>query len=66
MVERIKNFFVIAFSVLAIVSMLFGLYYLEDKGWDVSKYYFITGAVMSLISIGVEFTRAQNCDEDDL
>jgi hypothetical protein len=65
MMEKIKNFFAIAFSLLAIFSMLFGLYYLEDKGWNVSRYYFITGGVMSLISIGIEFTRAQNCDEDD-
>jgi Kef-type K+ transport system membrane component KefB len=63
--DQIKNFFSIAFLVLSIVSMSFGLWYLKDYGWDTSKYYFIAGGIMSLTSIGIEFTRAQNCDSDD-
>lgn len=65
MTDQIKNFFSTAFSVVAVIAMGFGLYYLEDYGWDTSKYYFIGGGVLSLISIGIEFSRAQNYDGDD-
>lgn len=65
MTDQIKNFFSTAFSILAIISMGVGLYYLKDYGWDISKFYFMGGGTLSLISIGIEMTRAQNYDGDD-
>ena len=65
MTDQIKNFFSTAFSILAIISMGFGLWYLRDYGWDISKYYFGAGGALSLISILIEITRAQNYDGDD-
>ena len=64
MTDQIKNFFSTSFSILAIISMGFGLWYLSDYGWDTSKYYFGAGGALSLISIVIEYTRAQNYGDD--
>ena len=65
MTNQIKNFFSVAFSVIAVIAMGFGLYYLEDYGWDVSKYYFIAGGVLSIISLFIDWTNPQNYDNND-
>jgi hypothetical protein len=65
MSDQIKNFFSIAFSILGIVSLAAGLYYLKDYGWDTSKYYFYAGGVFALISKFIEFTLAKNYDNND-
>ncbi len=63
MTDDMKNFFSIAFAVVAVIAMGFGLWYLSDYGWDVSKYYFIAGAGLALISKFIDFTT--NTDGDD-
>lgn len=65
MTDQIKNFFYTAFAVVAVIAMGFGLYYLEDYGWDTSKYYFIAGGMLSLISLFIDWSRPQNCDSND-
>lgn len=65
MSDNIKNIFSVSFSVLGILSLMAGLYYLKDYGWDTSQYYFYAGGVFAVISQVIEFTRAENCDNND-
>lgn len=62
MSDEIKSFFSTSFAVLGVVALCVGLYWLKDKGWDVSKYYFFLGGGLSIIAQIIEFTRA---GEDD-
>ena len=65
MTDQIKNFFSTSFSIVAVLFMGYGLYKIPQVGLSMTKYYFITGAVFSIIAIAIEFTRAQNHDGDD-
>ena len=63
MSDQIKSFFSTSFAVLGVVALCVGLYWLKDKGWDVSKYYFFLGGGFSIIAQFIEFTRATDDNE---
>lgn len=58
MSDQIKSFLSTSFAVLGVVALCIGLYWLKDKGWDVSKYYFFLGGGFSIIAQIIDFTRA--------
>lgn len=65
MSDEIKNFFSTSFSIVAVLFMGYGLYKIPQVGLNMTKYYFITGGVFCIISMIIEFTRAQTYDGDD-
>jgi len=62
MSDNIKNLFSTSFSVVSVMAMVCGLWYLQDSGWKYASYYFFAGCVFFIISFAIDFSRA---DDDD-
>lgn len=65
MTDQIKDFFSTAFAVVSLIVFGCGLYKIPKIGLDKSGAYFIIGFVFFIISMVIEFSRAQNYDGDD-